>query len=57
MLHVVHVHVHVLPEHVEETVGVHAVYPEQKHLSARVRLFIDQLVEHLGPTPPWRRLT
>ena len=47
--------VHILPEHVEETVGVHAVYPEQKHLSARVRLFIDLLTEHLGPTPPWRK--
>lgn len=44
----------VLPEYVEETVGVHAVYPEQKHLSARVRLFIDLLVERLGATPPWR---
>jgi predicted dehydrogenase len=44
----------VLPTHTEETVGVHAVYPEQKHLSARVRLFIDLLVERLGPNPPWR---
>jgi DNA-binding transcriptional LysR family regulator len=45
--------VQVLPQYVEETVGVHAVYPEQKHLSARVRLFIDTLVELLGPQPPW----
>jgi DNA-binding transcriptional LysR family regulator len=44
----------VLPTYTEETVGVHAVYPEQKHLSARVRLFIDLLVERLGPNPPWR---
>jgi DNA-binding transcriptional LysR family regulator len=45
--------VHLLPDYVEDTVGVHAVYPEQKHLSARVRLFIDTLVELLGPQPPW----
>lgn len=45
----------VLPEWIEETVGVHAAYPEQKHLSARVRLFIDLLVERLGPNPAWRR--
>ncbi len=46
--------VHLLKEHVEETVGIHAVYPEQKHLSAKVRLFIDLLVEQLGAEPPWR---
>ena len=46
--------VHLLPDHVEETVGVHALYPEAKHLSARIRLFIDLLVERLGPQPPWR---
>lgn len=45
----------VMPEWTEETVGVNAVYPEQKHLSARVRLFIDLLIEQLGPQPPWRR--
>ena len=44
----------IMPEWVEETVGIHAVYPEQKHLSARVRLFIDLLIEQLGPRPPWR---
>lgn len=43
----------ILDEYVEQTVGIHAVYPEQKHLSARVRLFIDVLVERLGATPPW----
>jgi DNA-binding transcriptional LysR family regulator len=46
--------VHLLPDCVEETVGVHALYPEQKHLSARIRLFIDLMVEQLGPNPPWR---
>lgn len=44
---------HVLPHYVEDTVGIHAIYPEQKHLSARIRLFIDALVENLGPNPPW----
>ena len=45
--------VHVLPDYVEDTVGIHAIYPENKHLSARVRLFIDALVDALGPNPPW----
>ncbi len=45
--------VHILPDFVEDTVGIHAIYPENKHLSARVRLFIDALVDALGPNPPW----
>lgn len=35
------------------TLAVHAVYPPTRHLSARVRAFVDLLVEHLpsGPSP------
>lgn len=43
----------VMPEWQEKTVGVHAVYPEQKHLSARVRLFIQAIKDYLGAKPPW----
>jgi len=32
--------------------GIHAVYPHARHLSAKVRAFIDFLVERLSP-PPW----
>ena len=34
--------------------GVYAVYPHHRHLSAKVRAFVDHLVEHLGgPEQPW----
>jgi DNA-binding transcriptional LysR family regulator len=31
--------------------GIHAVYPHNRHLSAKVRAFVDYLVEALNPTP------
>ncbi|HJS32549.1 MAG TPA: LysR family transcriptional regulator [Alphaproteobacteria bacterium] len=31
-----------------------AVYPHRRHLSARVRAFVDFLVEKFTPEPPWR---
>ena len=36
-----------------ESQGVHAVYPHNRHLSAKVRAFVDFLVDSFGPTPPW----
>jgi len=35
--------------------GVFAVYPHARHLSPKVRAFIDFLVERFGPNPPWDR--
>jgi DNA-binding transcriptional LysR family regulator len=29
-----------------ESLGIYAVYPHRKHLSAKVRLFIDAAIEH-----------
>lgn len=40
----------VLPE-----LGIHAVYPERRHLSPKVRAFIDFLAERFGPEPYWDR--
>lgn len=34
--------------------GIHAVYPSPRHLSAKVKTFIDFLQEQLTP-PPWKR--
>jgi DNA-binding transcriptional LysR family regulator len=34
--------------------GIHAVDPHGRHLSAKVRAFIDFLVERLGPQPAWK---
>jgi DNA-binding transcriptional LysR family regulator len=39
----------------DERTPVHAVYPQRRHLPAKVRVFIDFLLEQLGPVPPWRR--
>lgn len=41
--------VRLLPEH-EDSVDVHALYPSHRSLSAKVRVFIDALAEHLNRT-------
>jgi DNA-binding transcriptional LysR family regulator len=33
--------------------GIWALYPHHRHLSAKVRLFVDFLAARLGPEPPW----
>jgi DNA-binding transcriptional LysR family regulator len=38
----------VLPE-----LNIHAVYPERRHLSPKVRAFVDFLAERIGPEPYW----
>jgi len=43
----------VLPIWGEETAGIFAVYHERKHLSAKVRLFIDFLDKQIGEPAPW----
>lgn len=35
--------------------SITALYPHSRHLPIRVRVFIDYLVELLGPVPPWER--
>lgn len=35
--------------------GVFAVYPHNRHLSAKVRAFVDFLVARFQPTPPWQQ--
>ena len=43
------------PFTVDERTPIHAVYPQRRHLPAKVRVFVDFLVEQLGPVPPWER--
>jgi hypothetical protein len=31
------------------------VYPPERHLTAKVRVFIDFLASRFGPEPPWDR--
>lgn len=42
--------IRLLPEYGEDPLDVHALYPSHRSLSAKVRVFIDALVEHLQPT-------
>jgi|HigsolmetaAR203D_1030402.scaffolds.fasta_scaffold00272_21 DNA-binding transcriptional LysR family regulator len=45
----------VLLDHPPPTVTIHAVYPHGRHLSAKVRCFVDFLAERFGPDPYWDR--
>ncbi len=40
-----------MPEYMSSADPVHAVYPTRRHLSARVRVFVDYLVSHLNVEP------
>lgn len=43
----------VLTQYESRELGIYAVYPSRRFLSAKVRTFIDFLVERFGPTPDW----
>jgi DNA-binding transcriptional LysR family regulator len=43
----------VLTDYVPAPLEIHAVYPHRKHLSAKVRTFIDFLSERFHPKPYW----
>lgn len=45
--------VRLLPEYVHEKASILAVYPHRRHLSPKVRAFVDFLVEKFTPVPPW----
>ena len=46
----------VLTEHMSQDGGVYAVYPHSRHLSPKVRAFVDFLAERFGPRPAWDRI-
>ncbi len=35
---------------------IHALYPSNRHLSAKVRSFVDYVIESIRPNPPWEVL-
>lgn len=37
-------------------ISAYALYPPTRHLSSRVRAFVDFLAEHFAGTPPWDRV-
>lgn len=43
----------VLADQVAQGSAVHAIYPHARHLSPKVRAFVDYLVDHFGPEPYW----
>ena len=45
----------ILPGFEREPIAMHAVFPASQHVPARVRLFIDFLVEEFGENPRWDR--
>ena len=40
---------------IAQDVSLHAVYPHGRHLSPKVRAFVDHLAETFGPDPYWDR--
>ena len=44
-----------LTDYSREEIGLHALYPSTRNLSARVRVFIDFLIERFGDKPFWDR--
>ena len=44
-----------LPDHHLPDIDVQAVYPSRRHLSAKVRVMIDFLVDEFKDVPPWDR--
>ena len=42
-----------LKEYTFAEVGIHALYPPTRHLSAKIRTFVDTLADHFSPAPYW----
>ncbi|MBV9533048.1 MAG: hypothetical protein JO283_18775 [Bradyrhizobium sp.] len=45
--------VRLLPDYPPPEQGLHALYPPGRHLSAKVRSFVDFLVARFGGEPAW----
>jgi DNA-binding transcriptional LysR family regulator len=45
----------VLTDYQWYAMNIYAVYPQTRHMPARVRVFIDFLVSHFGDNPYWER--
>jgi len=43
----------VLTDYKAPEISIYAIYPQTRHLSVKVRLFIDFLVERFGGRPHW----
>lgn len=45
--------VRLLKDYTFPEVGMYAIYPPTRHLSAKIRTFVDHLVDHFSPEPYW----
>jgi DNA-binding transcriptional LysR family regulator len=45
----------ILPGYAPDELAIHAVYPHSRHLSVKVRSFVDFLVARFGQQPEWER--
>jgi DNA-binding transcriptional LysR family regulator len=45
----------ILPGYAPDEIAIHAVYPHSRHLSVKVRSFVDFLVARFGQQPEWER--
>lgn len=45
----------ILPGYTPDALAIQAVYPHRRHLSAKVRSFVDFLVARFGQAPEWDR--
>lgn len=46
--------VQLLPGYTPPSIGIYATYASRRHLSAKVRTFVDFLIARFAGTPPWR---
>lgn len=42
-----------MPDHTTSELAIHAVYPTKRHVSLKLRRFIDHLSASFGDMPPW----
>ena len=42
-----------LPDHQATELTIHAVYPTRRHVSLKLRSFVEHLISSFGGTPPW----
>ncbi|TWT02841.1 LysR family transcriptional regulator [Reyranella sp. CPCC 100927] len=47
--------IRVLPDETPPPYAIHAVYPPTRHVSAKVRAFVDHLIASFRSPPPWER--
>jgi DNA-binding transcriptional LysR family regulator len=47
--------VQLLEEYAEAAEPIRIIYPSKRHLSPKIRLFIDKLLDAWSPCPPWEQ--